>query len=74
MKTNHGKYEPTAEAIAALNIISDDPNNIVFMVSTESKSLMHKWYHEKAPSLGLAAENGFFWRFSSRNKNETEWN
>jgi trehalose-6-phosphatase len=37
MKTTHGKYEPTAEAIAALNIISDDPNNIVFVVSTESK-------------------------------------
>lgn len=73
MKTNHGKFEPTTEAIQALSLISEDPNNIVFVVSTESKSLMHKWYHEKAPSLGLAAENGFFWRWTSKNMGEDEW-
>jgi len=73
MKTNHGKLEPTVEAIQALSLIADDPNNIVFVVSTESKSLMHKWYHEKAPSLGLAAENGFFWRWTSKNMGEDEW-
>jgi len=26
---------------------------------------MHNWYAEKAPKLGLAAENGFFWRWNS---------
>lgn len=35
---------------------------------------MHKLYSKKAPKLGLAAENGFFWRWNSINKNESEWN
>lgn len=65
MKTVNGMHEPTPEAIQALNQISDDKQNIVFVVSTESKSLMHSWYHQKAPRLGLAAENGFFWRWIS---------
>lgn len=35
---------------------------------------MHQWYHEKAPYLGIAAENGFFWRWQSKGKLENEWN
>lgn len=36
---------------------------------------MHKWYSTKAPKLGLAAENGFFWRWcSTQHKKEDEWN
>lgn len=35
---------------------------------------MHQWYHEKAPYLGIAAENGFFWRWQSKGKQENEWN
>lgn len=35
---------------------------------------MHKWYSKKAPKLGLAAENGFFWRWSSHNQSEKDWN
>jgi hypothetical protein len=34
---------------------------------------MHQWYHEKCPALGLAAENGFFWRWTSKNMGEDEW-
>lgn len=34
---------------------------------------MHKWYCEKAPKLGLAAENGFFWRWTSKGKREDYW-
>ena len=74
MKSRDRKYEPSSEAVAALNELSQDPRNIVFVVSPASKALLHSWYHEKAPKLGLAAENGFFWRFDSRNKNESEWN
>lgn len=35
---------------------------------------MHQWYSKKAPKLGLAAENGFFWRWISEGQNENDWN
>ena len=34
---------------------------------------MHNWYAEKCPNIGLAAENGFFWRIDSKDKNEHHW-
>ena len=34
---------------------------------------MHKWYGSRAPKVGLASENGFFWRMDSEGKNEHEW-
>ena len=46
----------------------------MFVVSTESKKLMHEWYTKRAPMLGLAAENGFFWRWMSRNRDGNDWN
>ena len=59
------KMEPTPEAIKVLSQLSDNPKHIVLVISRESKALMHQWYAEKAPMLGLAAEDGFFWRWSS---------
>jgi trehalose 6-phosphate synthase/phosphatase len=47
--------------------------NIVFVVSTETKQFMHQWYSKGAPMLGLAAENGFFWRWISRNSDGNDW-
>ena len=44
MRTRNGVCEPTPEALDALDAISDNEQNIVFVVSTESKMLMHKWY------------------------------
>jgi len=34
---------------------------------------MHKWYSNKAPKLGLAAENGFFWRWTSKGIKGDYW-
>jgi hypothetical protein len=34
---------------------------------------MHNWYADECPLLGLAAENGFFWRPDSKEKNEHKW-
>ena len=65
--------QPTPEAIEALDNISDQPENIVFVVSSEEKRLMHHWYAEKARHLGLAAENGFVWRWESNDKSENDW-
>jgi trehalose-6-phosphatase len=45
-----------------LNKLSSYENNVVFILSKESKSYMLKQYHKKAPFLGLAAENGLFCR------------
>lgn len=75
MRQNNGHLEPTPEAIKALDQLSkNNPNNIVFVVSTDSKQVLHKWYSSKAQQLGLAAENGFFWRWTSLDKKEDDWN
>jgi trehalose 6-phosphate synthase/phosphatase len=68
-----GKYEPTDQILSALNKISKLPNTIIFIVSPESKKQMHDWYAKKCPNLGLAAENGFFWRWNSVDKGENDW-
>jgi len=74
MKRVNGVMEPTTEALNALNKISEEPSNLVFIVSHDSRKRMHKLYSKKAPKLGLAAENGFFWRWNSINKSESDWN
>jgi len=73
MKNANGKLEPSNEAIRMLNRLSDNPLNAVFLISSESKRQMHQWYHNKCPKLGLAAENGFFWRWMSQGLSETQW-
>ena len=73
MREINGQNEPTPEAIKALDHVSSIPQNIVFVISSESKAQMHQWYSKKAPKLGLAAENGFFWRWTSLNKTDKEW-
>ena len=37
MSVGGEKPEPTTQILDALNKISDDPNNVVFVVSSESK-------------------------------------
>lgn len=56
-----------------LNELTKDERNTVLIMSSQMKTLMHKWYSEAAPSLGLAAENGFFWRMDSIEKDEHMW-
>jgi len=69
-----GKEEPSPEAISVLDTLSKDPNTIVFVVSPGSKTLLHRWYH-KTENLGLAAENGFFWKWNSKEMPaEADWN
>lgn len=71
--TAQGKHEPTAEAIEVLNQLSNEPKNIVFVVSDESKKQMYNWFHKDAPRLGLAAEGGFFYRWTAAGGGENEW-
>lgn len=77
MKTSHIGDKPTLEPdhhiLSLLNQISMDERNTVFIVSSHTKDLMHKWYAQACPGVGLAAENGFFWRLDSRDKSEHHW-
>lgn len=42
MKLRDGhNHEPTNEIVSVLNELSMDPNNIIFLVSPESKSILH---------------------------------
>lgn len=66
MKQIDGVSQPLPEAINLLHKISSDPKTQVFVVSQESKALMHSWYADRAPNLGIAAENGFFMRWNSK--------
>jgi trehalose-6-phosphatase len=53
-----------------LNELTKDERNTVFVISSNTKDKMHRWYAEACPRLGMAAENGFFWRLGSENKTE----
>ena len=70
---NRSNKEPLPAVVQALNDLTKDERNTVFVISSEMKQLMHKWYAQSAPQLGLAAENGFFWRLDSVNKDEHKW-
>lgn len=57
----------------ALNQLSEDRKNIVMLVSASRKEEMHAKYATMAPHVGLAAENGFFWRWNSFGKTDQDW-
>lgn len=65
--------EPLPHVVKALDDISKDERNTVFVISSQTKDLLHKWYAAEAPLVGIAAENGFFWRMDSVKKNEYQW-
>ena len=67
-----GMEEICHEAISILDTLSQDPNNTVFVISPSSKKLLQSWF-SKANNLGLAAENGFFWRWNSPDQGD-KWN
>lgn len=40
----HGALEPCANVLRMLNDITLDERNTVFVISSQTKDLMHKWY------------------------------
>ena len=46
----------------------------VCVISQLGKEELHHLFAQSAPKMGLAAENGFFYRVNSDNKGEKEWN
>ncbi|XLR07885.1 hypothetical protein S83_035823 [Arachis hypogaea] len=59
---------PSAEVIAILNNICNDPNNTVFIVSGRGKTTLGEWFNQ-CKNLGIAAEHGYFVRWGQ----ESTW-
>ncbi|CAM8984133.1 unnamed protein product [Rhodiola kirilowii] len=61
---------PSPDILAMLNAISSDPRNTVFIVSGRGRSSLSEWL---APCnmLGIAAEHGYFIRWSKNSEWET---
>ncbi|KAK8482307.1 hypothetical protein V6N12_005827 [Hibiscus sabdariffa] len=62
-QTSHNKT-PSAEVISIINTVSGDPKNTVFVVSGRGKDSLSKWF-SPCKKLGIAAEHGYFVRWSS---------
>ncbi|MQL90071.1 hypothetical protein Taro_022635 [Colocasia esculenta] len=54
---------PSDEVISVLNSLCSDPKNVVFVVSGRGKDSLSKWLGP-VENLGIAAEHGYFTRWS----------
>ncbi|KAI4383356.1 hypothetical protein MLD38_009204 [Melastoma candidum] len=59
---------PSKEVLAILNALCADKRNTVFMVSGRSRETLTEWF-SSCPRLGIAAEHGYFLRWSQ----DEEW-
>ncbi|KAJ4951933.1 hypothetical protein NE237_028765 [Protea cynaroides] len=59
---------PSSEVISVLNSLCNDPKNIVFIVSGRGKDSLSKWF-SSCEKLGIAAEHGYFTRWTK----DSEW-
>ncbi|CAM8988091.1 unnamed protein product [Rhodiola kirilowii] len=62
--------KPSQEVISIINTLSDDPKNIVFVVSGRGRDSLGKWF-SPCKKLGIAAEHGYFMRWSESDEWET---
>ncbi|XWS12480.1 hypothetical protein CRYUN_Cryun37aG0092100 [Craigia yunnanensis] len=61
-QTSHNKA-PSAEVISIINALSGDIKNTVFVVSGRGRESLGKWF-SPCKKLGIAAEHGYFMRWS----------
>ncbi|KAF7838348.1 putative alpha,alpha-trehalose-phosphate synthase [UDP-forming] 9 [Senna tora] len=61
---------PSAEVISVLNNLCNDPDNTVFIVSGRGKTSLSEWF-DQCENLGIAAEHGYFKRWSKQSSWET---
>ncbi|KAG0485791.1 hypothetical protein HPP92_009870 [Vanilla planifolia] len=54
---------PSAEIISIINTLCGDKNNVVFIVSGRGRDNLGKWF-SPCKKLGIAAEHGYFMRWS----------
>ncbi|XP_022724861.1 probable alpha,alpha-trehalose-phosphate synthase [UDP-forming] 7 isoform X2 [Durio zibethinus] len=63
-QTSHNKT-PSAEVISIINTLSGDIKNTVFVVSGRGRESLGKWF-SPCKKLGIAAEHGYFMRWSGK--------
>ncbi|KAK8661035.1 hypothetical protein V6N13_051937 [Hibiscus sabdariffa] len=61
---------PSHEVVSVLNRLCSDPKNIVFIVSGRDRGTLSKWFFS-CEKLGIAAEHGYFMRWTSDSPWET---
>ncbi|CAN7133841.1 unnamed protein product [Brassica rapa subsp. narinosa] len=61
---------PTAEVLSVLKSLCEDPKNTVFIVSGRGWESLSEWL-SPCENLGIAAEHGYFIRWSSKKEWET---
>ncbi|KAF9621580.1 hypothetical protein IFM89_023154 [Coptis chinensis] len=61
---------PSEEVISIINTLCDDAKNSVFIVSGRGKGSLGKWF-SPCKKLGIAAEHGYFLRWSGNEEWET---
>jgi trehalose 6-phosphate synthase/phosphatase len=68
-------YEPSPRLLKLLGTLSNDPKNLVFIVTGRERKYLSDWFSGKSkftigvPNLCLAAEHGFFYNYG----NKDEW-
>ncbi|XP_022715736.1 probable alpha,alpha-trehalose-phosphate synthase [UDP-forming] 7 [Durio zibethinus] len=65
-QTSHNKT-PSTEVISIINTLSGDSKNTVFVVSGRGRDSLGKWF-SPCKKLGIAAEHGYFMRWSSNDE------
>ncbi|KAJ7953646.1 Trehalose-6-phosphate synthase-6 [Quillaja saponaria] len=61
---------PSPEVISVLNTLCNDPKNTVFIVSGRGRDSLSEWF-SSCQILGIAAEHGYFLRWSKNSEWET---
>ncbi|KAJ9163726.1 hypothetical protein P3X46_023361 [Hevea brasiliensis] len=61
---------PSPEVVSVLNNLCNDPKNTVFIVSGRGKDSLSDWFAQ-CENLGIAAEHGYFMRWSRMSNWET---
>ncbi|XP_074302761.1 putative alpha,alpha-trehalose-phosphate synthase [UDP-forming] 7 [Silene latifolia] len=59
---------PSPEVMRIIHLLSEDPKNTVFIVSGRGRDSLGKWF-SPCSEVGIAAEHGYFMRWSA----ESEW-
>ncbi|KAE8719889.1 Alpha,alpha-trehalose-phosphate synthase 6 [Hibiscus syriacus] len=65
-QTSHNKT-PSAEVISIVSALSNDTKNTVFVVSGRGRESLSKWF-SPCTKLGIAAEHGYFMRWSANDE------
>jgi trehalose 6-phosphate synthase/phosphatase len=61
---------PSANVLSIINTLCSDRKNVVFLVSGREKDKLGEWF-SSCPKLGIAAEHGYFLRWSGAKEWQT---